>query len=119
MMRKIVLVSLLVAAFVAAQPSAFAADSDGRWNVTIMTDKGSCDRGFRYPVLVYQGHASYAGDADLEFDGSVAADGAATFNFVRGATTGHATGSLTAAGGTGKWTAKGCSGHWEATRSTS
>jgi hypothetical protein len=36
---------------------------DGLWSVLIVTEKGDCDRGYRYPIRITHGILNNAGDA--------------------------------------------------------
>ncbi|HEV3371537.1 MAG TPA: hypothetical protein VG145_03250, partial [Xanthobacteraceae bacterium] len=36
----------------AAAPAAATPNYDGLWSVVIVTEKGSCDRAYRYPVRI-------------------------------------------------------------------
>src|SRR5450759_4668952 len=49
---------------------------DGNWSVLIVTEKGTCDRGYRYNVRVANGQVSFQGDAAINLAGTVAPDGA-------------------------------------------
>ena len=44
----------------AAKPS-----FDGSWSVLIVTEKGTCDRAYRYPVKIENGSVGYAGSASF------------------------------------------------------
>src|SRR5674476_1120877 len=51
--NSVILAALLAGAAIAGQPhAAFAAIQDGNWSVLIVTEKGTCDRGYRYNVRV-------------------------------------------------------------------
>ena len=43
-----------------------------------MTEKGTCDRAYRYPVRISNGSVGYAGEASFNVSGSVGANGAVT-----------------------------------------
>ena len=56
-----VLATSVVPAF--AAPIASAKSFDGGWSVLIVTEKGTCDRAYRYPVKIENGSVGYAGTA--------------------------------------------------------
>ena len=96
-----------------------AAEFDGSWSVVTITEKGDCDRGYTYAVVIAGGKAAYTGDADIAFGGTVASDGAMKLSFEKGTLHGSGAGKLEGKTGAGKWngrTAGGaCSGRWQAT----
>lgn len=104
----------------AAGRSAHAAMFDGRWSVLVVTDKGECDRAYRYEVSVRGGRVSYAGDAAVDVTGSVSSAGAVKVSVGRGNQRADGVGKLSAQAGRGTWhgrSASGaCAGHWEAER---
>ena len=51
---------------------------DGAWSVLIVTEKGTCDRAYRYPVKIENGSVGYAGSASFTVSGKVGANGAVT-----------------------------------------
>ena len=50
---------------------ATAAD-DGTWSVLVMTQKGDCDPGYRYPIRIANGQLVNAGDSAFTITGKVA-----------------------------------------------
>src|SRR5262245_17584848 len=56
---------------VAPASAAGRTDFNGTWSVLIVTDKGPCDRAYRYPVRVANGRVSYAAQGDLDVAGQV------------------------------------------------
>ncbi len=114
---------------IAAVPSASAAAKakaqatgayDGLWSVLIITEQGTCDRGYRYAVRINRGRVSHADPSGSSFriSGSVAGGGAARVNVARGDQSASGTGRLSRNAGSGRWkSAKGeCSGVWQAER---
>jgi hypothetical protein len=102
-----------------------AAEFDGRWSVLVVTEKGACDRGYRYEVNVSGGKVKFAGNEAVGMDGTISPGGQVQMIVGRpgGAKgDGKATGSgkLSANAGRGIWHAAGsggdCSGTWEAER---
>ena len=59
--------SRLVSAPIAAGQASF----DGGWSVLIVTEKGTCDRAYRYPVKIENGSVGYAGSASFNVTGKV------------------------------------------------
>ena len=49
-----------------------------------MTEKGTCDRAYRYPVRISNGSVGYAGEASFNVTGRVGANGAVTVTVSRG-----------------------------------
>jgi lipoprotein-anchoring transpeptidase ErfK/SrfK len=110
-----VLATSIVPAF-AAMPA--AKSFDGGWSVLIVTDKGTCDRAYRYPVSIQNGTVGYAGSASFNVNGKVGAKGDITVTVSRGDKSATGTGTMSDADGAGTWTSKGgeCSGTWTAER---
>jgi hypothetical protein len=116
--------SVIFSAFLAGtalpgpSPSAHAAVRDGNWSVLIITEKGECDRGYRYEVKVANGKVSYRGDSGIDLAGSVAPDGATKVSIKVGDKGASGTGHLSGRTGSGVWRGVGtngtCAGRWEA-----
>jgi hypothetical protein len=119
-MRRIACALLVVAAAVQLPASAAAATPfDGRWSVTIQTDRGACDRAYRYGILINNGHVSYAGDNAFDIRGQVARNGAVRVRVSRGSSYADGQGRLSRDSGGGTWHGAGngtCSGRWFAER---
>jgi hypothetical protein len=114
--------AIITASVVPASAPAFAKSSyDGHWSVLIVTQKGTCDRAYRYPVKIDNGAVGYAGTASFNVTGKVGANGAVTVTVSRGdkSATGH--GRMSATDGSGIWSAASgeCSGTWTAERRSS
>ena len=111
---------LLGLAAAATPPAALAAPQDGNWSVLIVTEKGDCDRGYRYSVNVSNGRVSYRGDASVDLDGTVEPNGAVKVSIRFGKQGASGTGRLTENSGVGTWRGRGstgaCAGRWEAER---
>ncbi|MEE7505888.1 hypothetical protein [Methylobacterium mesophilicum] len=92
---------------------------DGTWSVEIITETGTCDRAYRYPVRIERGRARFIGTA-FTVEGGVARNGAIRGTISNGAATADVRGRLGPDGfGTGTWVASGalaCRGHWNAER---
>ena len=97
----------------AAKPS-----FDGNWSVLIVTERGTCDRAYRYPVKIQNGAVGYAGTASFTVSGKVGDKGAVTVTVARGSQSATGQGHLSLTDGSGRWrTASGeCSGSWTAER---
>ena len=60
-----------------ARPPPLPPSDDGNWSVLIITEKGECDRGYRYEVKVANGQVSYTRrHLGIDLAGTVAPDGA-------------------------------------------
>lgn len=101
-------------------PGAWAATHDGNWTVLVITEKGACDKGFRYNVAVANGHVRYRCDTSVSFNGTVEPSGAVKVSIRVGEQGANGTGHLTADSGSGTWRSAGkssdCAGRWEAER---
>jgi hypothetical protein len=119
--------ALAAAAFLAGSaipvsaPAYAAASYDGQWSVLIVTQKGTCDRAYRYPVKISNGTVGYAGEASFNVSGKVGDNGAVTVMVSRGDKAAKGTGRMSATDGSGIWTASSgeCSGTWTAERRSS
>ena len=102
----------------AAAPIAATPNFDGAWSVLIVTERGTCDRAYRYPVRISNGSVGYAGEASFNVTGRVGANGAVTVTVSRGTQSASGSGMLSSSDGSGYWrTASGeCSGTWTAER---
>jgi len=108
---------LSVAAFAITGLARPAAASDGLWSVLIVTEKGTCDRGYRYPVKISRGvvvHAD-AGNSSFDIRGRVRGS-RINVTVSRGSQSARGSGRIGATSGAGTWrTASGeCSGSWTA-----
>ena len=111
---------MLVAATTLAGGSASARTVyDGRWSVVIITDRGTCDRAYRYSIDIRNGIVHYDGDV-VDMSGRVASNGAVRVTVSRGGQSASGHGRLGRSYGTGTWSGLGtgetCSGRWEAER---
>lgn len=92
---------------------------DGLWSVSIVTYYGDCQRGYRYPLRIWQGRVIKADtDPNYEVAGAVARSGAIGVTVAGGGQTANGTGRLRGNYGAGIWhTSNGeCSGRWTAER---
>jgi hypothetical protein len=92
---------------------------DGTWSVEVVTDKGACDRAYRYSVILDNGSARYGGPEAFNVEGRVQPNGAVRASIARGTDRADVTGRLSGTFGTGTWRTSGnrqCSGTWNAER---
>ena len=113
--------AILAVAVPASKPAAAKSSFDGAWSVLIVTEKGTCDRAYRYPIKIDNGTVDYAGSASFTVSGRVQATGAVTVTVARGNQSANGSGRLSPTGGTGSWVAGSgeCSGTWTAERRSS
>ena len=104
----------------AATPAFAQSRYDGLWSVLIITERGTCDRGYRYPLRIARGRVNHADPASSSFTirGNVASGGAIRVSVSRGQQSANGTGRLSRSTGAGRWrTSSGqCSGIWTAER---
>jgi hypothetical protein len=89
---------------------------DGIWSVLIVTEKGDCDRGYRYPIRIAHGLLVNAGDAAFTITGKVAPTGMIRVTVSHGSSSASGSGRLAGDTGTGAWIGGSCSGTWTAER---
>ncbi len=112
----------IAASFAVLAPQAHAQASrfDGRWSVEVITEKGDCDRAYRYSILIENGQARYGGQEAFNVSGEVKPNGAVAGSISRGSDRADVNGHLAADGmGEGTWTTSGsrnCAGRWNAER---
>ena len=112
-----------VLAFVIAAPAFDTATAgtayDGSWSLSIMTERGNCDRNYYFQVRVTNGIVSHANL--VRFTGRISSGGRARVSI--SVMDKHASGSgkLSQTSGRGRWTGRSgngrCSGSWTAQRS--
>ena len=97
-----------------------AASFDGHWSVLIITDRGDCDRAYRYEVQIGQGRMVNAAPGGVDLAGSVSPNGTVRVRVSKGSQFAEGGGRLSARSGRGTWrgraSAGSCSGRWEAER---
>ena len=108
--------TVMAAAIIASTASFAVPRYDGLWSVSIVTEKGDCDRGYRYPVRISNGMLANAGDAVFTITGRVGGTGAITVNVSGGGKSAIGSGRLAGNTGTGSWSGGSCSGSWTAER---
>jgi hypothetical protein len=121
MIHSLVRASTLAIVCIAATVSESPARTpyDGSWSVLIVTEKGDCDRAYRYGISIVDGNVQYDGGV-VNLSGRVAANGTVRVSLTAGSARASGTGRLTRNAGTGKWngvsSTSACSGYWEAAR---
>ncbi len=104
----------------AAKGGGSAAGFDGLWSVLIITEQGTCDRGYRYAVRIKNGSVGHADPSNSSFRiaGRVNAGGGINVSVARGTQSANGSGRISRNGGSGRWkSSKGeCSGVWQAER---
>jgi len=115
--RTIAIASAVAAAAIIASTASFAVPRyDGLWSVSIVTEKGDCDRGYRYPVRISNGMLANAGDSVFTISGRVVGTGAITVTVSAGGKSASGSGRLAGNSGMGSWSGDSCSGSWTAER---
>jgi hypothetical protein len=89
---------------------------DGLWSVSIVTEKGDCDPGYRYPIRITRGVLSNAGDTAFTIAGSVGSTGLIRVTVSHGSASASGLGRLSGNLGSGSWNGGSCSGTWTAER---
>jgi hypothetical protein len=114
---RIAIAGTIAASVLIASTAGFAVPRyDGLWSVSIVTEKGDCDRGYRYPVRISNGTLANAGDSVFTISGRVGGSGAITVMVSAGGKSATGSGRLAGNLGTGSWTGGECSGSWTAER---
>lgn len=120
--RLFLLALSLLAGLVCLAPAPASARTpyDGLWSVLIVTERGTCDRAYRYPLRIINGRVTYGGEADFTIFGRVRPNGAVTVTVARGDSRATGAGRLTPSYGSGRWrgasSANACAGVWQAER---
>ena len=94
-----------------------AGSYDGTWSVEVITDKGTCDRVYRWSLAIRGGLVVDVGEI-AKPSGGVSATGKVSIRFVRNNDYASATGELSDDWGSGSWASPtlACSGRWRAER---
>ena len=110
--------AMLAVTLPVSAPASARTNFDGTWSVLIVTQKGTCDRAYRYPVKIDNGSVGYAGDSSFIVSGKVGENGTVTVKVARGNQSANGQGRLSSTDGSGMWTAGSgeCSGTWTAER---
>lgn len=110
-----------IGAFVAVSALTAAANAgsprfDGMWSVSIVTQQGDCDRGYRYPIRIENGAVVNGGSDPFTISGKVGPSGAITVTVSSGSKSATGSGHLAGNSGGGSWQGGACSGTWTAER---
>ena len=77
---------------------------DGNWSVLIVTERGTCDRAYRYGISIRSGYVYYGGGG-VNFTGHVAANGTVNVRVTSGGAFADGSGRLSRNVGQGVWAA--------------
>ena len=102
------------AALVGTAPATSAPNYDGVWSVVIITNSGTCDRAYRYPIRITGGSVLNEGSSPATINGKVASNGAVTVTVSGGGKIATGSGRLSGRNGAGSWRGGDCVGVWEA-----
>src|SRR5690242_5007331 len=100
----------------ASAPVQATGNFDGKWSVVIVTEKGDCDRAYRYPIDIRNANLINAGNASFDISGKVQGDGAVAVKISYGQKSAQGSGRLSGNSGEGRWAGSGCAGSWMAER---
>jgi len=93
---------------------------DGSWTVTIVTEAGSCDQAYSFPLQIAGNRVTSSGST-ATVTGQVGRGGSVAVKVSSGGSVANGTGRLGAGSGAGRWSGRGsagvCSGRWQAVRS--
>jgi hypothetical protein len=109
--------AFMMSAVLAPQAQAQTTRFDGNWSVEVVTERGACDRAYRYAVVVQNGRARYGGPENFNVNGQVRPDGTVSAGISRAQDRANVSGRLSGNNGRGTWTTSGgrvCSGYWSA-----
>jgi hypothetical protein len=106
----------LAGALGAAVPAAATPSYDGQWSVMIVTQKGTCDAAYRYPIRIANGALLNDGPSLITVSGKVGGNGAVTVMVSAGDKSANGTGRLSGKTGAGSWSGGSCAGIWQAER---
>ena len=116
-LRRTTLAALLgVGMVMAAAPVSATSNFDGKWSVVIVTEKGDCDRAYRYPIDIRGQNLLNAGNASFDISGKVQDNGAVAVKIAYGQKSASGSGRLSGTTGEGSWSGGGCGGTWTAER---
>lgn len=93
---------------------------DGVWSVEIITERGDCDRAYRYAVRISNGYVANQYGESVSLQGRVAPSGEIRVSVASGGQQASGVGRLSRSTGSGTWSGQGsagyCAGVWEAAR---
>lgn len=101
------------------QPASAQRAYDGSWSVLIVTERGDCDRAYRYGVLIRNGTVTYEGGV-VNLSGHVNPNGTVSVRVTSNNAAAAGSGRLSRNTGQGRWNGfsgpSRCSGYWTAER---
>jgi hypothetical protein len=101
---------------VIAKVAAASTVYDGPWSLTIITERGECDRTYYFQVNINNGNISHPNL--VKFRGRVSPGGAVRVSVSASGKTASGSGRLTRSSGRGRWSGRSgrdrCSGSWTA-----
>src|SRR5215472_17482379 len=100
----------------ASAPVQATGNFDGKWSVVVVTEKGDCDRAYRYPIDIRNATVINGGNASFDISGKVQGDGAVAVRISYGQKSASGSGRLSGNSGGGHWAGGGCAGSWMAER---
>src|SRR5262245_42744536 len=106
----------LATSLLASAPATSKPNFDGLWSVVIITEKGSCDRAYRYPIRITGGNLLAAESVPARLSGRVTDAGVVNVTVAAGSKSAIGTGRLAGAAGIGSWKGGDCAGTWQAER---
>jgi hypothetical protein len=98
-----------------AKPASF----DGKWNVRLVTESGTCDSSYSQTVAIEDGRVRpLAGGSATAVSGGVGTDGNVALTIYKSIAKADASGRLNTRSGSGSWKLAmlGCTGRWTASR---
>ena len=111
---------ITVSGFAIAKAARASAGFDGSWTVTIITEAGSCDQAYSFPLQIAGNRVTSSGST-ATVTGQVGRGGSVAVKVSSGGSVANGTGRLGAGSGAGRWSGRGsagvCSGRWQAVRS--
>jgi hypothetical protein len=113
---------LSILAFLIAAPAVDIAVArtvyDGSWSLSIVTERGTCDHSYNFPVQIANGIVTFPGL--VKAGGRVSSGGAVRVTVSAGEKHASGSGRLSQASGRGRWAGRSgrdrCSGSWSAQR---
>src|SRR5215467_170353 len=108
--------TLALGLITAAAPVSATSNFDGKWSVVVVTEKGDCDRAYRYPIDIRGQNLVNAGNASFDISGKVQGDGAIAVKISYGDKSANGSGRLSGTFGQGSWSGGTCAGTWTAER---
>jgi len=117
--RAFLAAALVVLPLLAGSAALARTPFDGRWSVSVITNAGTCDRGYRYRLQIENGQISYD-DPAVQVSGQVTPRGQLQVIVRAGGQQAVGTGRMSRDYGEGQWSGQSasgqCSGIWQAER---